>query len=247
MAKTAILFIDLLGVQKMWSQEGAVSVKRRIEEYNDFVLQQVNYLPSELHRDGDYTVILAGDSTSVMCEDYDQAIGIGIHLFVQAYYATDKVESPFWLRGAIARWSNQYLTVNTVPIQAKGIQIGTQYKNEDEYLAVLALEKSGFRGMRLVVDRSLLPDYGRPYQRNWPGFKRPLGIITRLRECTYPPGDDYGDVLWMAESEKQYNQLNGIMAARFKRSTKDPDEFVQASWTRATFDQVDSLVWACSN
>jgi hypothetical protein len=241
------MYILVLGVQKMWSEEGAASVKGRIEEFNAFVVDQINYLPGDLHRDGNYTVIVAGDSVSVMCDDYEQAIGIGIHLFVQAFYATDKVASPFWLRGAIARWENQYLTVNTVPIRAKGIQIGTQYQNEDDYLAVLALEKSGFRGMRLVIDRSLLADYGREHQRTWSGFKRPLGVVTRLKECTYPSGEEYGDVLWMTESERQYGQLKGIMASRFKRSTRDPDEFVQASWTRVTFDQVDSLVWACRN
>ena len=49
----------------------------------------------------------------------------------------------------------------------------------------------------------------------------------------------------MADDEERYEHLKGIMAKRFKNSTGDSDEFVQAAWTRATFDQVDSLIWGC--
>jgi hypothetical protein len=245
MANKAIVYIDLLGVQKMWKQGGAPAVKARIAEFNAFVTNQVNYLPSYLHREGEYTLILAGDSVSVMCQDFDQAIGIGEHIFVQAFYASRDVTQPFWLRGAIASWHNQYLTLNTHPIQAKGMQIGTQYVNEDDYLAVLAMEKSGFRGMRLVVDRDVLANYGLGYQRQWDGFTRPLGYVTQLKQCTYPHRGNYGDVLWMTSSEEQYGRLKGIMANRFKLSTHDADEFIQASWTRAVFDQVESIVWGC--
>ena len=226
----------------MWKSGGAGAVKSRISEFNQFVLNQVNYLPNHLHRDGEYTVILSGDSVSVMCQDFDQAIGIGMHLFVQAFYASREYSKPFWLRGAIAKWHNQYLTVNTQPICAKGMQIGSQYVSEDDYLAVLALEKSGFRGMRLVVDRSLLS--GLSYQTKWDKFHLPLNYVTQLKQCAYPHGN-YADVLWMATTEQQYDHLKGIMASRFKQSTQDPDEFMQASWTRAMFDQVDSIIWGC--
>jgi hypothetical protein len=229
----------------MWAGDGASGVKKRIQEFNEFAIEQINYLPGVLHREGEYTVILSGDSVCVMCQDFDQAIGIGCHLMVQAFYDTNKRSQPFWLRGAISSWRNQYLTLNTQPIQAKGIQIGTQYAPEDDYLAVLALEKSGFRGMRLVVDRSILPENGWGFQRQWEGFKKSLGYVTQLKECTYPAGGDYADVLWMMDTEERYNHLKGIMAHRFKTSTRDQDEFVQASWTRAVFDQVDSLIWGC--
>lgn len=245
MANKAIVHIDLLGVQKMWGEGGASAVKGRIEEFNEFILRQFNYLPPELHRDGEYTVILSGDSVSVMCQDFDQVIGIATHLFVQAFYDTDKRKQPFWLRGAISTWQNQHLTANTVPIHSKSIQIGTRYVTEDDYLAVLALEKSGFKGMRLIIDRRLLKDYGRIYQFSWEGYKKSIGSIATLTECTYPHGEHYADVLWMIESKHRFEQLKGIMASRFKKSTGNPEEFSQASWTRAVFDQVESLAWGC--
>lgn len=246
MANRSILYIDLLGVQKMWRVGGAAAVKTRIEEFNDFVVTQVSYLPSAVHRDAEYTVILTGDSVSIMCQDHIQALQIGIHLFEQAFYATEKYSSPLWVRGAISSWSNQYLPFNTKPITSKGIQIGTQYVMEDDHLNILALEKSGFRGMRLLIDESLVSSETESLQRQWANFKRPLKIVTRLTENTYPEGRPYADVLWMADSEEHYSHFQGIMSSRFKRSTSDPDEFVQASWTRAMFDQVQSLVWLCS-
>jgi hypothetical protein len=209
------------------------------------VFSQINYLTADLHREGEYTVVLTGDSVSVLCQDFDQAIGIGTHLFSQAFYAVDRFSSPLWLRGAIGRWSNQYLTVNTMPVRAKNLQVGTCYENEEEFLAVLALEKSGFRGMRLIIDRSFLADCSIQHEQKWETFERPLFTVTRLRDCTYPLGDAFGDVLWMTASQEHYDRLKGIMSKRFKRSTADPDEFAQAAWTRAVFDQVDSLIWVC--
>jgi hypothetical protein len=246
MANRSLLFIDLLGVQKIWRFGGAHGVKSRIAEFNDFVTTQVSFLARDVHRDAEYTVILTGDSVSIMCQDHLQAMQIGIHLFEQAFYASDRYSSPLWIRGVIAPWSNQYLPFNTKPIKAKGIQIGTQYEMEDDYLHSLALEKSGFRGMRLIVDETLI-EGGQATERTWSEFKRALRLVCRLRGNTYPQGAPFSDILWMATDETRYSHFKGIMASRFKRSTADSDEFVQASWTRATFDQVDSLVWACKN
>jgi hypothetical protein len=243
MPRRAILFVDLLGVQRMWQNGGAAAVKARIDSFHGFIKHQLTYLPETLHREGDYTVILSGDSVAVTCEDYEQAIGIGIHLFRQAFYA--KIESPYWLRGAISRWSNQYFTGNTTPISTKGgLQVGVQYAMEEDYLHVLALEKSGFKGMRLLINSALLPNFGRDLVRVWPGCTRPLRIIAHLAECTYPDAE-YADVLWMADDEHRYDTLTHIMAQRFKRSTHDQEEFTQAAWTRATFDQVESILWVC--
>jgi hypothetical protein len=250
MANLAILFLDLLGVQRMWADSGAGAVKARIDEFSDFILDQVNYLPGTLHREGEYNVILAGDSVSIICQEFDQAVGIGIHLMTQAFY-TKKVSHPLWLRGAIGRWHNQYLTVNTHAVQAKGIHIGTQYVNEDDYLAVLALEKSGFRGMRLIVESAILNNHGRDFQVEWDDrFSRCLGYVSHVKGLCYPAdgADKYADVLWMASVDrKRYEDLKGIMAQRFKRAADDAQEFAQAAWTRALFDGVDTLVWQCEH
>ena len=72
MANRSILYIDLLGVQKMWRQGGATAVSARIEEFNNFVIDQVNHLPHDLHREGEYTVILGGDSVSIMCRAFGE-------------------------------------------------------------------------------------------------------------------------------------------------------------------------------
>jgi hypothetical protein len=47
----------------------------------------------------------------------------------------------------------------------------------------------------------------------------------------------------MADSQKHHLNLKNLMAKRFKRATGDTDELTQAAWTRAVFDQVDSLIW----
>jgi hypothetical protein len=246
MANRSLLFIDLLGVQTMWRVGGAPAVKARIAEFHDFVTTQASFLPTDVHRDAEYTVILTSDSVSIMCQDHVQAYQIGMHLFEQAFFASDRYSSPFWIRGVISPWSNQYLPFNTKPIKAKDIQVGTQYEMEDDYLNALALEKSGFKGMRLIIDETLI-QASAITERKWTNFKRPLRIICRLRENTYPHGAPYAYILWMANSESRYSHIQGIMENRFKRATANAEELVQASWTRATFDQVATLIWSCSN
>jgi len=98
MANKAIVYIDLLGVGKMWRQAGMSSVRARIAEFNDFVKEQCSCLPSALHRRGEYTVILVGDGVSIMCRDFDQAIGIGCHLFVAAFYGGFRTDHPLCVR-----------------------------------------------------------------------------------------------------------------------------------------------------
>lgn len=247
MAKRAILHVDLLGVQRMWMRGGAIAVKRRIEDFSDFVMQQIEWLPKDLHREGEYTVILAGDSVAVLCQDAEQAVGIGAHLFRQAFYHTNEWDAAFWLRGSVGIWSNQALTINTVALQAKGMFVGTRYVMDDQYLAAVALEKSGFRGMRLIIDRSLLRNIDEAPTAAWAGFKRPLRLVTRLRDCTYPSGFDYGDVLWMATDEKRFMDLKFRMSQRLMRAAADQDELVQAAFTRVIFEHAASLAWHLRN
>ncbi|MCW5898590.1 MAG: OST-HTH/LOTUS domain-containing protein [Flavobacteriales bacterium] len=243
--KRAVLFVDVLGVQKMWRSGGAVAVKERIEEFNTFVTKQLPYLPDYVHRDAEFTVMLGGDSVAILCQDVVQAVEIGIHLFEQAFYSSASTRFPFWLRGAISEWNNQYSPISAAPIFSKGVQVGKVETMEDDYLRVLALEKSGYRGMRIIIERGLGRQANEEFTRLWSDFKRPLYLITQLREMVYPPGGEYSDVLWMANDELKYGHFKGIMAQRFKASVKDSDEMMQAAWTRATFDMVDSLVWSC--
>lgn len=247
MAKKAVLFVDLLGVQKMWAKEGYVAVKNRIEEFNEYIEKQINFLSSDLHNDGNYIVVLSGDSASVICDNYYQAIGIGAHLFTQAFYDSDHRNNPFWLRGAISKWNNQYLTLNTVQVKAKNLPIGTKYVPEDDYLAVMALEKSGYRGMRLIIDKTLIDLNHNKINHRWIESGIDVKMVVKLLKMKYPQGNSYADVLWMLESEDHFSNLRGIMAKRFKDSVRNPDEMIQAAWTRAMFDQVDSIIWGLKN
>ena len=243
--KRAVLFIDVLGVQKMWKSGGAEAVRDRIDEFHRFVSTQLTYLPDSVHRDAEYSVIVSGDSVAIMCQDVQQAAEIGIHLFGQAFYATAGARFPFWLRGAISKWSNQGSPINTTPVFSKGVRVGSAESMEQDYLKVLALEKSGYKGMRLIVEKELSREASATCQASWNDFKRPLPLIASLKGMSYPEGTEYCDVLWMAAHELSYGHFKGIMTERYMTSFRDTDEMVQAGWTRAIFDLVDSFVWSC--
>ena len=72
--------------------------------------------------------------------------------------------------------------------------------------------------------------------------------MTRLQESElYPSDNNYSDISWMVNDKPTYERLIRRMQHRFRHSITNSDEFEQASWTRVVFDQVDSLIHACSN
>lgn len=244
MAKRAVLFVDLLGVQKMWSGGGVNAVTKRIDEFNVFMLRTFETLPQELSRDHEFSISMSGDSFAVPCQDFEQAIRIGRYLFQQAFYDSDKRPQPFWIRGVVSSWNNESDTFDKRDIQVGGMSIGAHYVNHPSYMRALAMEKSGFKGMRLVIEPVLLGDAKSQYHSVWPEMKCEIFLISRLANAIYPAKSTYEDILWMAFDEGDYKVLAGIMQKRFRRSSRDTDELLQAAATRLVFDEVSAITHA---
>ena len=152
MARCGFVYIDLLGVQKMWQLGGANAVKSNDPRICELIKEQLTYLPQQSFRDGDFTIMTLSDSVAITCQDLIKPSESQATCLNNASIIPTEVRLRFGLRGVISSWHNQNMVFNTESIQLREISVGTEYKLEDDYLQAIALEKSGFKGMRLIID-----------------------------------------------------------------------------------------------
>src|SRR3972149_9687962 len=134
MPKSAVLYIDLLGVQNLWASGGSTAVSLRINAFQRLVQRVIEEIPREAPGIHDYTVLLYGDAVTVLCENVKQAIELGIHFFVKSTFdEVNNRERPFWLRGAISTWRNHPGTGNTIDILLNDMTVGSNYIMEPDY------------------------------------------------------------------------------------------------------------------
>jgi hypothetical protein len=110
-------------------------------------------------------------------------------------------------------------------------------------LDAIAVEKSGFKGMRIVVEEKLLTPAVREHFSVQAG-SRPLVPFKSLTNSVYPRriAHVYEDFLWMARSEEaDWRKLKRSMSDRLRWSAQDSEEFVQAASTQVVFNETVAI------
>lgn len=110
-------------------------------------------------------------------------------------------------------------------------------------LDAIAMEKSGFRGMRLLVERDLLSRSDRFELREWLGCE-PLIPVRRLSYSAYPPRmDTYEDILWMGTcNDDEIVQWRRRMGTRMRFVARDAEEMQHAAATSVVFDECAEIL-----
>jgi hypothetical protein len=110
-------------------------------------------------------------------------------------------------------------------------------------MRALAALRSGFGGMRIVVEESLLTDTLRGM------FRVPLGRLgfipfRRMNFTPYPAGlkRSFQDFLWMADTGHEWQNYLLRMKQRMLWSAADDVEFAVAAATQIVFHEVDTIV-----
>jgi hypothetical protein len=111
-------------------------------------------------------------------------------------------------------------------------------------LEAISVEKAGFKGMRLLIDRDLVTDTVR--DRFAIDMAEGRFAPIRVIESTPYPGrlaSRYADVLWMAtDDEDEWRALRGRLATRMRWSANDPEEVLQGAATQVVFNECDDLL-----
>lgn len=230
-----ILYLDLLGARSRWKREGAVGAETA---FNDFARLVVAGAKPDLAQvlDGG----IETDSAALVCEDTPTGLRIADRCIRYAFFR-DVGNDRTWLRGSLVPWDGKALrTSRPAHGKAKHLSIWTY---SPSFLDAVAVEKSGFKGMRLLVRPSLVNE---TLKREFRIVVNPISIplFRRLRHSSYPTVQDGNlqDYLWMIKADDNERlSLSFQMALRLREANADPEEFAQAAATQVVFHEAESI------
>jgi len=235
----ALLFVDVLGTKNAWKLHGRKGVERICEWFRTTLAGILAEKLKGRLSDG----LIESDSAGFVFDDPGDAITVARELILSAFRAPKDAETPRrWLRGAILSGGGSRHMRRETPIGRTGNLRGADYSNE--LMEALNIEKSGYRGMRVIVDRNLLS------KEVGDGFAVSLGEgrvdpLRRLKYSPYPEriSDGYVDLLWMAcGNAKEWEALSRQMANLLRWSGNDPEEMAHAAATQVVFNEWGAIM-----
>jgi hypothetical protein len=233
-----ILFVDMLGARKKWQTGGVQAAVEAFDHFARMVIAAVRAEdPKSVIRGGIET-----DSAMLVFEGAVPAFAVAKRLYHYAFTNRRNPNAPrLWLRGSMVRDGDDIFL-------RRSSRMGAQFDNVEVFtysppaLDAISIEKSGFKGMRLLVKTDLVTDAVKS------AFRIPFGEMfftpfKRLRYSGYPAGkDDLVDFLWMAcKDDAEWEDISLHMTYRFRHSSRDADEFAQAAATQVMFHECGAL------
>jgi hypothetical protein len=239
----ALFFVDLLGVRARWLIGGRPSVEEAFTLFGHLVADAIKTENSNNVLDG----AVEADSAAIICKTVDVALRIAKQLYCDTFVLPKKKlvtpDHRLWFRGAIIPTvnSNELRTVS--PLLKHTPQI-RRYSYSEELLEAISIEKSGFKGMRLLVDKALLTNNIRSL------FSIPIGKCSfvpfqKLRHSTYPGriAEGFQDYLWMATSDDNaFETIREKMDTRLRWAANSTEEFIQAAATQVVFLECYAMI-----
>ena len=235
----ALLFVDMLGVKSRWLSGGRGAAEYAFTAFRDFLSDAISSVPQKDLLTG----LIESDSAALACRSPKVAITLGTHLYLKVFMSgvrTDK--DRFWLRGVIApHRDNDALRSEAGFSVGEGISV---FSYSDPLLDAIAAEKSGVKGMRLLIaaplaSKSVSRSVRLKVGEEW------FSPLQRLSHSSQPTKifDEYRDVLWMATGdEKEWQKRKRAMATRLRCSAKSPEEFLQAGITQVVFHECNAML-----
>lgn len=233
-----LLYVDMLGVKARWLKGGHEAAVAAFETLEELV-------KGRLHSYGKY-IISGGvetDCIAVICEPSEACIQLGIDIFKKAFSMPHQESGErIWLRGAIIPVDPSDELRKSSRL-SDSIEKVFKYYYTDSLLEAIALEKSGYKGMRLLIANSLVTKQMRDHF----GFKLGNGFFIPFRalnHSVYPERvkENYQDILWMVESDKdRWERMKQLMASRLRWSSRIVEEFLQAAATQLVFHECSAI------
>ena len=230
----------MLGVRSRWQRGGRDAAEEAFQIFRGLVASSLKNFPHEQV----LKAIIETDAVAVTCSSVSCALQIAKRLYLTAFVQTARDrEKRVWFRGAVIPCENNEELRKTINFKPPLEQVRLVLY-EPELLDAIAVEKSGFRGMRMLVQKALVTkevtkEFCIPIEK--------LNCITlkKLRNSLYPArvAGEYVDYLWMATPDAdELVKLERIMALRLRAASHDPDEFIQAAATQLVFHETSAII-----
>lgn len=177
-----LLFVDSLGTKQAWQTGGETAAKDAFNRFNRIVIGGALNAPAGSIMDA----MIESDSAGFICESVSSALLVAGKMYRLAFHAPPR--KPFlmqtWLRGAIVD-VDASVPLRTERLISKRFGTVRFFSYSNSLLDAIWIEKSGFKGMRLLVQSALLTDAVRKEFRVAHQAKR-FPMIRRLRRSAYP-------------------------------------------------------------
>lgn len=235
-----IFFTDLLGVKSLWQRGGRAAAEHSFVVFRTAVVAAL--------RNTAVTGLVEGaietDATTLVFESPVQAVKAGMALYNTIFDgATTEASERWWLRGVIlplepAEGLRLPRALSTPLSQVHFVQYA------GSLLDAIAIEKSGVKGMRLLISNDLVTPELREHFRIAVG-PRFLIPFRPLDHSSYPAtiATTYQDVLWMLTHEQAlWESRRQLMASRLRWSARDTEESVQAAATQVLFNEAQQIL-----
>lgn len=234
--KHSLLFFDVLGIKALWQQRGVDRVKRRYRFLDTIVTQSLEFLSSKT-RIGLIDGEIDSDSVALVFKRPADAVLAGIAIWLRAFERNERAneDAKLYLRGVIV--GTEPNAILRQPVRIKKFSVRrTDYSNT--LLDAIAIEKSGFKGMRLLIEESIFSDaeeqsvrsrresvyqhQGRNVEQ-WP-------ITVDLGRNSYPGvRRKFVDVAWPVGSQKRMSSRTTRLEARRDGASKEELAVIKAS------------------
>ena len=235
----ALLFVDLLGVRARWARGGRPAAETTFKDFRNLIAASLKGLTSAEVSVG----LIETDAAAITCKDAGTALDIGRRMYRMVFDQTRTNPSRhYWLRGVIVPRVSD-LPLRKVGNFAQPLQQVELTHYEPELFDAIAIEKSGVKGMRLLIDKSLVTT------QLTKEFRIPIGSLSfipfkTLKSSYYPPHvkDSHLDFLWMQSGDlDERKQFERTMASRLRIAATDQEEFLQAAATQVMFFEAAAM------
>jgi hypothetical protein len=236
----SLLFLDALGMKKVWATEGRAGAEAAHNRFADLVRRVTRGIdPKEIVQAG-----IESDAAAILCRSTEAALELGRRLYIEAFTGNaieTERQQRTWLRGSVIAVEDDVAHELRTDELRNGITI-TKYS--DALLEAIEVERSGFRGMRLMVARDLL---SRPVRNAFriEMLEKPFYPFRQLNYSAYPTAiaTEYQDFLWMAtDKDTLWNRRVQRMSTRMRLAARDNDEIIQAAATQVVFDECTEII-----
>lgn len=234
-----LLFVDMLGVKARWQHGGRAAAESTFQHFWGLI----GFALREESPDTVSAGILESDSFAIDCKSTGIALRIAKRLYRAAFTRTsENKDDRTWIRGVLLNRNSDQPLRRLTTFKTKAPIDLMLYTGD--LLDAIAIEKSGFRGMRFLVDPTLITAELREEARlSKEGYY--FVPFAKLRHSLYPTGPSSGfyDYLWMATVDPEEKaELDVIMARRLRYASKSAEESLHAAATQVIFHEVTAML-----
>jgi len=234
----SLLFVDMLGVRARWHQDGRAGAETAFRQFERLVTDAIRHSTGEVP----ISASLESDAAALVCNSQHDAVCIGKALYLDAFRVFDrKKHGRPWLRGAILPFSDDFELRSQRPAGVGGLMV---IDYQPGLLEAIAVEKAGYKGMRLLISEELVNDGLRSAHCETLSNGQKLHVFRQMTHSNYPGrlADGWQDVLWMATPDaSEWQDRQRRMARRLRYAAKDSEESLQAAATQVLFHECDAI------